>query len=182
TLGSNPNYNVTKTNGNLHISPKDASVTADNKNKQYGDGNPSLTATVVGGAAGGDTINYTLSTTALKFSNVGDYPITGTLGSNPNYNVTKTNGTLTVNKKAISYIIGNDSHDYGSTANLAADLGSTFDTGVNGENLGIAYSSTGNTTTANVGTYDITGVVSDGTGLASNYMVTLTKGTLTVNK
>src|SRR5205807_2397478 len=95
TLGSNPNYNVTKTDGTLHISPKDASVTADNKGKNYGDDNPTLTATAAG-TVNGDTLNYSLSTTALKFSNVGDYPITVALGSNPNYNVTKTDGTLTV--------------------------------------------------------------------------------------
>src|SRR5207248_2467942 len=67
-LGSNPNYNVTKANGTLHVSPKDASVTADNKSKQYGDDNPALTATVLGEVAGGDAINYTLATTASKFS------------------------------------------------------------------------------------------------------------------
>src|SRR4029077_17043230 len=99
TLGSNPNYNVTKTNGTLHISPKNASVTADNKGKQYGDDNPALTAMVVGEVAGGDVINYSLSTTALKFSNVGDYPITVKLGSNPNYNVTPTNGTLHISPR-----------------------------------------------------------------------------------
>ncbi len=43
-----------------------------------------------------DPINYTLSTTATQFSLVGNYPITVALGSNPNYNVTATNGTLTV--------------------------------------------------------------------------------------
>src|SRR4029077_11092565 len=69
TLGSNPNYNVTKTDGTLHISPKDASVTADNKSKTYGNDNPAFSATVVGQVSGGDTISYTLATTALKFSN-----------------------------------------------------------------------------------------------------------------
>ena len=44
--------------------------------------------------------------------------------------------------------------------------GTTINTGVNGENLDIAYSSTGDTATANVGSYAITGVVSNGTGLA----------------
>ena len=60
TLGSNPNYNVTKTDGTLHINAKDASVTADNKGKTYGDDNPAFSATVVGQVSGGDTINYTL--------------------------------------------------------------------------------------------------------------------------
>ena len=48
----------------------------------------------------GDTLNYTLATTAVKFSGVGPYPITVTLGSNPNYTVTPSNGILTVNTEA----------------------------------------------------------------------------------
>ncbi len=84
-MGSNPNYNVSKTDSTLSITQKWASVTADNKSKTYGDDNPALTATVVGEVGGGAAINYCLSTPALKFSNVGSYPITVTLGSNPNY-------------------------------------------------------------------------------------------------
>ena len=61
-------------------------MTADHKIKTYGDDNPTLTATVTG-TVNGDTLNYSLATTALKFSNVGDYPITVSLGSNPNYKV-----------------------------------------------------------------------------------------------
>ena len=49
------------------------------------------------------------------------------------------------------------------------------------ETLGIAYSSTGNTTAASVSTYPITAVLSNGTGLTSGYCVTLTPGVLTVN-
>jgi hypothetical protein len=39
-----------------------------------------LLTAVVTGAVNGDTINYTLATTATQFSNVGDYPIAVTLG------------------------------------------------------------------------------------------------------
>jgi hypothetical protein len=88
---------------------------------------------------------------------------------------------LTINPAAISYTIGNDSHVYGSTADLTADLPATFDTGINGENLAITYASSGNTATAQVGTYNINGSVSNGTGLASDYTVSLTNGTMTVN-
>jgi hypothetical protein len=49
---------------------------------------------VVTGAVNGDTINYTLATTASQFSNVGQYPIAVTLGANPNYSVVSTNGIL----------------------------------------------------------------------------------------
>jgi hypothetical protein len=96
------------------------------------------------------------------------------------YTVTLTNGNLTVSRALINHTIGNDSHAYGSTANLATDLGTTFNTGINGEKLTITYSSTGNTATAPVGGYSITGIVSSGTGLTLDYNVTLTRGTLTV--
>jgi hypothetical protein len=48
---------------------------------------------VVTGAVNGDTINYTLATTATQFSNVGDYPYD--FRTNPNYSVVSTNGILT---------------------------------------------------------------------------------------
>ncbi len=84
TLGSNPNYSVTPANGTLLIGQKAATVSADNKSKTYGEDNPAFTAAVTG-TVNGDTLNYALGTTAGKFSNVGNYPITVTLGSNPNY-------------------------------------------------------------------------------------------------
>jgi hypothetical protein len=71
---------------------------AKDKSKAYGTVNPLLDATVVGQVEGGDSIRYTLATTADKFSDVGSYPIAVTLGDNPNYNVTKTDGTLTISK------------------------------------------------------------------------------------
>src|ERR1044071_1409501 len=72
-----------------------------------------FTATIVGEVSGGDAINYSLSTAALKFSNVGDYPITVTLGSNPNYTVTPTDGTLHIDPKAATVTADNKSKTYG---------------------------------------------------------------------
>ena len=62
------------------------------------------------------------------------------------------------------------------------DLGPTIDTNVNGEYLNILYASDGNTTTAHVlgSPYAITGSLSDGSGLLSDYDVTLLNGNLTV--
>ena len=97
----------------LTIDPKAATVTANNKTKTYGDVNPTLTATVAGHVLGGDPINYTLTTTATQFSNVGGYAITVALGSNPNYNVTPTNGTLTVDPKAATVTADTKSKSYG---------------------------------------------------------------------
>ncbi|MBI3243957.1 MAG: Ig-like domain repeat protein, partial [Chloroflexi bacterium] len=59
------NGSVTQT-----VNKANATVTANNKSKTYGDLNPTLTATVVGQVVGGDAINYTLATTATQFSNV----------------------------------------------------------------------------------------------------------------
>jgi hypothetical protein len=122
TLGSNPNYNVTPTDGNLHINAKDATVTADPKSKTYGNDNPTLTATVVGEVAGGDAINYSLSTLATKYSTVGDYTITVTLGSNPNYNVTKTDGNLRIEAKATSLTVTASGVQYSDQTTLIATI------------------------------------------------------------
>src|SRR4029077_20105256 len=45
---SDPKYTGATGNGFLTIKQRPATVTADNKNKQYGDDNPALTATVTG--------------------------------------------------------------------------------------------------------------------------------------
>ena len=96
------------------------------------------------------------------------------------YTVTLTPGALTVTPFAFSYTIANDSHVYGTTDSFST-LASTINTGVNGENLDIAYGSVGNTVTAHVGSSSpIAGTLSNGSGLASDYTVTLTPGALTV--
>src|SRR5207302_1982084 len=184
TLGLNPNYNVTKTDGNLHINAKDASVTADPKGKTYGDDNPTLTATVTG-TVNGDTLNYSLTTTAVKFSSVGDYPITVTLGSNPNYNVSKTDGTLYINPKALDITANNRTKTYGDTVTFA---GTEFTTVagqlVNGDTVtSVTLTSAGAAMTATVSgsPYDITPSAAIGTGLG-NYTIAYHVGHLTVNR
>jgi hypothetical protein len=147
TLGANPNYNVTATDGTLTVDPKAASVTADPKSRQYGDDNPTLTATMTGEVSGGDVISYTLATTALKLSDVGSYPITVSLGANPNYNVTATDGTLTVTPRAVTVLADAKSKLYGqpdpaltyqviSGTLLAGDVFTGELTRVGGEALG----------------------------------------------
>jgi hypothetical protein len=95
------------------IEKANATVTADDKTKTYGQLNPTLTATVVGEVTGGDPVNYTLSTSATQYSNVSTYVITLTLGSNPNYNVTPTNGTLTIEKANATVTADDKTKTYG---------------------------------------------------------------------
>jgi hypothetical protein len=91
------NYTITNNGAEFTIDKRPASVKADDKSKIFGEVNPALTATVTG-TVNGDVLSYTLATTATQFSLVTPptYPITVTLGSNPNYQVTPTNGALTV--------------------------------------------------------------------------------------
>jgi ribosomal protein L18E len=175
TLGANPNYNVTATDGTLTINQANASVTADPKSKTYGDANPALTATVVGQVVGGDSINYTLSTTATQFSGVGNYAIVVNLGSNPNYNVTTANGTLTIDPKNASVTANNANKTYGDAnpAFTATVVGQV----VGGDAINYTLSTTA-VQCSNVGPYAITVNL----GSNPNYNVTPTNGTLTINK
>jgi hypothetical protein len=180
TLGLNPNYNVSKTDGNLHVSPKAASVAADNKAKTYGDLNPTLTATVTG-TVNGDVLNYTLATTALQCSNVGPYPITVALASNPNYTLTSTNGILTINKKHLTVTADNKSKTYNAAPFTAFTVTITGFTC--GDTVAVVTGSatyTGTAVGATLpGTYTIT--PTQGTLSAANYDFTpLVNGTLTI--
>src|SRR5207249_3888916 len=172
-LGSNPNYNVSKSDGTLHIDPKAASVTADDKTKTYGDDNPALTATVVGEVTGGDPIDYSLATTAVKFSSVGDYSITVTLGSNPNYMVSGNDGKLHIQPNAASVAADNKSTTDGDdNPALTATITGT----VNGDTLNYMLATTA-VKFSSVGDYAITVTL----GSNANYNVTKTDGNLRIN-
>src|SRR5258706_8613412 len=87
------------------------------KSNSDGDANVCLDDAVTG-TVNGDVLDYSLATTATQFSNVGSYPITVTLGANPNYTVTPTDNTLTVSAKAATVVADHKSKTYGD-ANLA---------------------------------------------------------------
>jgi hypothetical protein len=178
TLGSNPNYSVTLTNGTLTIGQKAATVTANDKSKTYGDLNPPLTATVTG-TVNGDVLSYTLSTAATQFSNVGGYPISVTLGSNGNYHVTPTNGTLTIGQKALTVTANSTNKVFGQALTFA---GTEFTTSglINGDTVNsVTLASAGAAAAALVGSYSITASSATGSGLG-NYNIGYVPGTLTV--
>ncbi|PYI45071.1 MAG: hypothetical protein DMC57_00440, partial [Verrucomicrobia bacterium] len=183
TLGLNPNYDITPTDGTLAINRRAATVTADDKSKTYGNANPALTATVTG-AVNDDVLNYTLATTAVQFSNVGNYPITVTRGSNPNYDVTAHDGTLAVETRQLDITANNRSKTYGDTVTFA---GTELMTGsgqlVSSDAVtSVTLTSTGAAATATVAgsPYAIMPSGAVGTGL-SNYTITYHGGQLTVN-
>jgi ribosomal protein L18E len=173
TLGLNPNYSVTKTDGTLTINQANATLTAADKSKIYGQANPALTAVVVGQVVGGDPINYSLATSATQFSNVGPYAITVTLGLNPNYSVTKTDGTLTINQATATVTAANKSKAYlAANPTLTATVVGQI---VGGDPVNYTLATTA-TQTSFPGTYPITVTL----GSNPNYSVTKTDGTLTI--
>ncbi len=175
TLGSNLNYSITTTAGKLTVTKRPATISANDKTKVYGSDNPAFTATVVG-PINGDILNYTLSTTAQKFSGVtgSPYPINVALGSNPNYSITTTPGKLIVTKKAASITANNVSRNYGSSS---PPLTATVSGTVNNDTLSYTLSTTATTTSGIQGNpYPIT--VSPGSN--PNYTVTTTGAKLTI--
>ena len=175
------NYSVTVNNGTLTITAAILTVTADNATRLYGDPNPVFTGTITG-IISGDNITATYASVATPASPVGTYPIVPTVSDNgtgalAHYQVVINNGTLTVNPAPLTVTVASLSRFYG-------DPNPVFTgtiTGIkNGDNITATYSSTA-TQASPVGTYPIVATLVDPDSKLSNYTVTNTPGTLTVN-
>lgn len=177
SLGVNPNYAVTATDAALTISAKAATILANDVTKTYGTANPALSAVVSGEVAGGDAIAYTLSTTATALSGVGSYPVTVSLGANPNYAVTATDAALTVEPAELTITANDVSKVYGAALPTFSASYSGFVLGEGPEVLTAPVTfSTAATPASNVGTYSI----APGGASAANYLIAFVAGTLTV--
>ncbi|PZR39140.1 MAG: hypothetical protein DI538_07605 [Azospira oryzae] len=98
--GVDDNYSFSYTSGLLTITKAVLNANPDDKSKLYGDDNPVFTMTY-SGFLNGETeavidVRPTVSTTAVKLSPAGTYPISATGGADNNYNFSYTSGTLTV--------------------------------------------------------------------------------------
>ena len=176
-------YDFTFANGLLTISKAPLAVMADNQTRTYGATNPPLTLTYVGFVnAETNTVLNSLpvaTTTAQTNSTANSYPITLSGGTSSNYDVSLTDGVLTVTKAALLARADNQSRNYG-TSNPPLTI--TYTGFVNGDSAALLQSAPTAITSANtnspVGTYPI--VLSGGTD--ANYSVSLTNGNLTVNR
>ena len=191
-IGLTSDYSVTLNDGGLTVSPYAFTYMIANDQQTYG-----TPANLANDLAATIATGFNGQNLDIAYASVGDtgtahvagspYPITGTLsngtGLTSDYSVTLNDGGLTVSPYAFTYMIANDQQTYGTPANLANDLAAKIATGVNGQNLDIAYASVGDTGTAHVAgsPYPITGTLSNGTGLTSDYSVTLKNGALTVD-
>jgi hypothetical protein len=135
--------------------------------------------------AGGLNVSATSLTYDGNQINAGTYTVTAHYAGDANHFGSDGGAvTITIDKANLAITVGSTTKTFGSTTTFST-LATSFLTGVNGETLSIgSYASTGNTMVAVPGGYAITGVVGNGTGptagLANNYTVTLTNGTLTV--
>lgn len=106
---SDSNFNVTYEPGTLTVNKADLIVTANDANREYGDENPTFSASVTGLVAG-DTINtavpgLSFSTNASQSSNAGQYSIIpSSTADSGNYNIDYNYGQLTVTKAPISFL------------------------------------------------------------------------------
>ena len=192
SLAASANYQITAFNpGTLTVGKRQITVSAANKDRAYGDTDPTFTYTTArtspgtgAGLVNGDTLSGTMTTPAGQYSNVGDYAINqGSLAASANYQITAFNpGTLTVGKRQITVSAANKDRAYGdtdptftyTTARTSPGTGAGL---VNGDTL------SGTMTTpagqySNVGDY----AINQGSLAASaNYQITaFNPGTLTV--
>ena len=174
------NYGITFSNGTLRVTAYALSVSASNQSRAYGAANPELTGRVEG-LQNGDNITATYATVAEINSPMGGYPITiGLLdpdGRLSNYAVTTNNGMLTVSAAALRVVAHDASRAYGATNPVVSGTISGIQ---NGDNITATYATTA-TETSPVGGYAITPTLVDPGSKLSNYAVTSTNGTLTVN-
>lgn len=177
TEGANKNYDITFVNGTFTISKAALTIAAENKTATYGDKAPQYTVTG-SGFKNGESLENLGGTLAIacdyaQFSDKGEYTITPSGYESGNYEITYVPGALTVGPKAITVTIADKTSVYGEAiAELTANTDGIVNNDTNVYSLATDASST-----ANVGTYPITG-----TALDANYTITFEDGTYTITK
>jgi hypothetical protein len=178
---ADPNYNIAYVTGVYSIQKAALNVTAVSQTMTYGGAVPALAASYSGFVNGDNssslTTQPTITTTATSSSPVGTYSINASGAADPNYTITYTAGTMTVQHAALTVTANSESMNYGGPVPALAVSYSGF---VNGDNASSLTTKPTLATTATssspTGTYPIT--VS---GAADpNYTITYVNGTMTV--
>lgn len=179
-----PNYTLQYAPGTLTVTKAPLTMTPRNKTMTYGDRLPTFDVEYVGLKNNEMKPTWTtepsITTTASSTSYAGTYPITITNGVAKNYNVTFNQGTLTINKAALTTTTLDATREYGDEN---PDFKFSYSGLKNGETApewAVAPSfASAATKNSPVGTYDI---VATG-GEARNYTVQfINAGKLTVTK
>lgn len=101
------------------IKPAKLTAKVSNVSREYGEENPKFSISYSGFVSGENesvlTTQPTISTTATKKSNVGDYPITISGGAATNYEFVYESGVLTITKAPLSAKVNDVTKVYGSS-------------------------------------------------------------------
>ena len=173
-------YEISAVSGKFTITPINATVVVDDMTKVYGNATKEFTYKVTGLVGTDELKDLTVECakcSANNLENVGEYEIVATVkeGSNINYSITTTPGTLTVTPKAATVTVADAEKTYGNK-----DPEFSFTT----EGLVSATESLEKATITRaegekVGTYKIEVAFADGSN--PNYKLTTKPGTLTVS-
>jgi hypothetical protein len=111
----NSNYTINFIGAELKILKKSLIITADSKEKVYGEANPLLTFSYDGLANQDEAISSEpiVSTTATQLSDVGTYPISLSGAFDANYDISLVSGTLTITPKDLTISVNNQSKYFG---------------------------------------------------------------------
>ncbi|TML85690.1 MAG: hypothetical protein E6G08_13640, partial [Actinobacteria bacterium] len=177
----------------LTVNKAPLTVTADNKSREYGDANPSFTASFSGFkngetlATSGVTGSPSLTAAATASSAVSGSPYTitaavGTLAAG-NYSFSFVNGSLTVTKASLTVTADDKSRGYGDANPVFTASYGGFKNGETLATSGVTGSpslTTTATASSAVGGYAIAAAA--GTLAATNYTFSFANGQLTVTK
>jgi filamentous hemagglutinin family protein len=155
--------------GNLAVTQRAITVTADGLSRIYGNSNPALTYQISSGSlVSGDSLTGSLATTATAMSGVGPYAITqGTL-DNTNYAITYVGANLDVTQRAITVTADGLSRVYGN-GNPMLTYQITSGSLINNDSFSGALA-TAATGSSGVNTYAITQGTLDNTNYAITYV------------
>ena len=185
---------VTTVYGTVGITPVELTVTADDKTRPYGAANV-LTASYAGFVHSETEAVLTgapeLTCAATTASPIGDYDIVitvGTLAANHgNYTFSFVNGTLTVERKAVTITAADSSKTYDGTALTQARFTASALEAADSHTFTVEMADTSTITNAGtkanvIATVDGTAVTTGTATEVGNYLVTTDEGTLTVNR
>jgi hypothetical protein len=175
TVGNETNYNLIGVAGTLTINKANATITANSANLTYNGSLQAVNGFSASGLVNGETIAVLTNVSATgSGTNAGTY-ITQATGTATNYNLTFVNGSLVINKAALT-VTGNSGNVTYNAANQS--IGGYSVTGLQGADTVSVLTnvSSSGVTQRNAGTYvnAVTG------GTETNYVVTTVNGTYTI--
>ncbi len=171
------NYTLNLVNGTLTVNKAAVTVTAGSATKTYDGTALTSTEATVAGLAGGDSITVTNTGSITDAGTAENVPaVTWSGAKEGNYTLSLVNGTLTVNKAAVTVTAGSATKTYDGTALTSTEA--TVAGLAGGES--ITVTNTGSITDA--GRAENVPAVTWSGAREGNYTVNLVNGTLTVTK